>query len=136
MSKINKASCDCGAVSFEIRLDAPNVGICHCASCQKISSAFYASVTYKGEIEFNGNDYINTYNSSAWATRSFCKQCGSNLFYKLKETPEYHISAALFDDKSNFTLKTQMFTDIKPDYIVLNANTENMTRQECFDKWG
>lgn len=136
MSENNKASCDCGAVSFEIALEAPNVGVCHCSSCQKISSSFFAAVTHKGDIEFNGAEHIGVYDSSAWATRSFCIKCGSNLFYKLKESTEYHISAALFDDKSKFELKTQLFTDIRPGYINLNADTEDMTRQECFEKWG
>lgn len=54
----------------------------------------------------------------------------------MKASPDYSLSAGLFDDKSKFELKTQLFTDIKPAYIDLNADTENMTRQECFDKWG
>ncbi|MBL1241003.1 MAG: GFA family protein [OCS116 cluster bacterium] len=136
MSEIHKASCDCGAVSFETPLNDLTVGACHCSSCQKISSSFYMAAHYSGEIKFNGAENITIYDSSDWAHRAFCSKCGSNLYYKLKSADEYSLSAALFDDKSEFELKTQLFTDIKPAYIELTADTQNMTRQECFDKWG
>lgn len=136
MSKLHSASCSCGKVSFTIPLSGQAVGICHCATCQKISSSFFAAVAYNGDIEFAGAEHIKIYSSSDWAERAFCITCGSILFYKLKSSSEYHISAALFDDKTNFDLKTQIFTDVKPKYLELAAKTKNMTRQECFDKWG
>lgn len=136
MSKIHKASCDCGAVSFEVELKDTAVTACHCASCQKISSSFFTCVHYDGEVDFKGAENIQIYDSSAWAQRAFCNKCGSNIYYKTKSAPQYSLAAGLFDDKASFDLKTQYFIDIKPHYIGLTAETDNMTRKECFDKWG
>ncbi|MFT4677303.1 MAG: hypothetical protein ACJAX5_002962 [Patiriisocius sp.] len=37
-------------------------------------------------ITFDDEGDVSTYRSSEWVERGFCKQCGSSLFYRLKET--------------------------------------------------
>lgn len=135
MTKIHQASCKCGKVSFEVELKNYNVGLCHCVDCQKISGSHFANIHHAEEIEFNGVEFITVFDSSSWANRAFCNVCGSNLYYKFKEGNGYSLAAGLFDDQSDFILKTQLFTDVRPDYINIANKTEDMTEAEIREKY-
>ena len=83
-----------------------------------------------------GEEHISIYDSSAWAERGFCKNCGSHLFYRIKENQEYIIPIGLFDDAQNLTFQRQVFIDEKPDYYSFYNNTLNMTGAEIFALYG
>lgn len=70
------------------------------------------------------------YDSSAWATRNFCKTCGSHLFYKLKKTGEYNVSAGLFTQLKELKMDMQYFSDQRPEYYCFSNDTKQMTKAE------
>ena len=41
-------------------------------------------------VDFTGASNIARYDSSEWAQRGFCRNCGSNLFYQLKDQWQLH----------------------------------------------
>lgn len=82
-------------------------------------------------VEFKG-DTPATYQSSDWAERGFCSQCGTHLFYHLLPSNEYILPAGLFQDEQ-FELDSQIFIDEKPPFYELNNQTKNMTGQEVFE---
>ena len=73
-----------------------------------------------------------TYQSSDWAQRGFCSQCGTHLFYHLLSSNEYILPAGLFQDEQ-FELDSQIFIDEKPSFYELKNQTKNMTGQDVFD---
>ena len=135
MTKKHSGSCKCGKVSFEVELANYNVTLCHCSDCQKISGSHFANIHHKGALAFKGEEYITEFDSSNWAKRAFCNICGSNLYYKLKEAEGYSLAAGLFDDQSEFVLKTQYFIDKKPAYINIANASNNMTEAEIRAKY-
>ncbi len=105
--------CLCGAVSYTATDVDPHMHACHCGMCRRWSGgpAMAASV---GSIEFQGEEHISRYDSSAWAERGFCSRCGTNLFYRLKETNHHVVWMGTFDDQAPFELVGEIYIDDKP----------------------
>ncbi|UCF81172.1 MAG: GFA family protein [Acidobacteriota bacterium] len=78
-------SCLCGAVTFEIETPTSYCCHCHCSNCRRAHGA--AFVTWLGfddedfRLTSNPDDLVN-YHTDTGATRSFCRKCGTTLFYK------------------------------------------------------
>ncbi len=78
-----QGSCHCGAVRFEVTEDFSAVRICHCTTCKKLSGG---AGTTNGRARTDtirvvaGEELIRTYQPEEGSSKSFCSQCGSNLF--------------------------------------------------------
>ena len=88
------------------------------------------------DVSIESADNVSVYSSSEWAERGFCKNCGSHLFYRLKETQQYFIPAGLFENIDNFVFDHQVFIDNKPHYYDFANNTEDMTEAQVFAMFG
>lgn len=78
-------SCLCKSVNFSFELKEKSFDACHCSMCRKWGGGPALTVEALGNIEFQGEEHIEIYDSSEWAQRGFCKKCGSNIFYRLKQ---------------------------------------------------
>ena len=138
MTDLNKkkGSCLCGAV--RIRADNPSdkVGACHCGMCRKWGGGPYMEIDCGTEVSFEGEENISVYESSNWAERGFCKQCGSHLFYRLKETKQHMIAVGLFDDQEQLVFESQVFIDQKPSFYSFSNKTNDLTEAEIFEMYG
>jgi hypothetical protein len=105
--------CLCGAVTFEAEGVNPHVHGCHCSMCRGWSGGPLLAAEV-GSVEFTGESSIRRYQSSAWAERGFCGECGSNLFYRLKEADRYIMCTGAFDDQTLFKLVGEIYVDEKP----------------------
>jgi hypothetical protein len=78
-----EGSCHCGAVRFQVTEDFIAVSVCHCTTCKKLSGG---AGTTNGRTRsenvrvLEGRDLIRTYQPEVGSSKSFCSQCGSNLF--------------------------------------------------------
>jgi hypothetical protein len=84
------------------------------------------------DVSYNGAENISLFSSSGWAERGFCSKCGSNLFYRLKESGQTLMAVGLLDDDSGLNFKRQVFIDEKPAYYSFAEKTEEMTGAEVF----
>jgi len=132
---IGKGSCLCGAVRFIGNTMKTSIGACHCEMCRKWASGPYMAVDCGSDVEFEGEENIGVYDSSEWADRGFCKQCGSSLFWRMKQTQQHMMAAGLFDDEPNFKLDHQVFIDKKPGFYSFSEETTDMTEAELFAKY-
>jgi hypothetical protein len=107
-------SCLCGSVHFTATNREKKVGACHCCMCRKWGGSAFMAADCGGEVDFEGSDKISVFDSSEWADRGFCKNCGSHLFYRLKHEQQYMIPVGLFDDDSGLVFDHQLFIDEKP----------------------
>ncbi len=104
--------CLCGAVRFTAQNVESEVHACHCTTCQRWFGGPALGISV-GSVAFDDRDAIGTYDSSDWAERGFCRNCGSSLFYRLKEQDHYILFAGSFDDQSGLTLAGEIFIDEK-----------------------
>ncbi len=135
-TKSSHGSCLCGAVSLLATTASMSVGACHCDMCRKWTGGPFMAVECGTEVGFIGHENITTFASSEWADRGFCKQCGSALFYKLKQSGQYMIAAGLLDSEVELVFDHQVFIDEKPNYYCFSNQTKEMTGAELFAMYG
>jgi hypothetical protein len=78
-----RGSCQCGQVRFEVTEPFESVSACHCTTCKKISGGGgtvsgrcrTAAITILG-----GEELLRTYQPAEGLAKTFCLECGSNLF--------------------------------------------------------
>jgi hypothetical protein len=130
------ATCLCKKVSIKCEEINTNIGACHCSTCQTWGGGAYLSVEAGTNVTVQGAEHVTAYDSSEWAERGFCNKCGTHLFYKLKGTQQYMLSAGLFPDADvkAFKFDHQIFIEEKPEFYSFANKTQNMTGAEVFAK--
>lgn len=84
------------------------------------------------DVSFEGQEFIKEYDSSAWANRGFCSNCGTHLYYRLKATNSYNMPLGLFPVIENLEMDMQYFIDKKPSHYCFANETRKMTEEEIF----
>lgn len=120
-------SCLCGKVTVRANSINPRLSVCHCAMCRKWGGGPFFALQCKDDIQFTGEEYINVFASSPWASRGFCSHCGTHLFYRLNQTGHYNMPAGLFSDIENIEMDMQYFNDKRPSYYCFSNQTKEMT---------
>ncbi len=128
-------NCICGAVKFTVKQISDRLGACHCTTCRQWGGGPLLAVDCGQDVDFSGQENISVFNSSDWAERGFCSQCGSHLFYRLKGNGQHIMPAGLFKDTINLKFDHQVFIDEKPDYYDFTNETHDMTGAEVFAKY-
>ena len=124
------ASCLCGSVKITAKDINPNFTVCHCESCRAWGGGPFFAVQCGTNVDIEGGEKINKYDSSTWASRGFCADCGTHLFYQLKETGAYNMPVGLFPKLDGLTMTMQYFSDQRPDYYCFSNETKELTKAE------
>lgn len=127
-----RGQCLCGAVQIETKALSASVGACHCRTCRQWGGGPYFAVSAGTEPAIDGEDKITVFSSSAWAERGFCSQCGTHLFYRLRQNREYIMPAGFFGDVEGYVFDHQVFIDQRPAYYRFANQTKDMTGEELF----
>lgn len=126
-----KGKCLCGAVRYEVKKSAIEVGSCHCGMCRAWTGGINLSFEAKpGEIAFTGEEMIEAYSSSDWAERAFCRRCGSSLFYRLKADGTMHVAAGSLESWEGASFIGEIYIDAKPALYALAGDHKRMTEAE------
>jgi len=128
----SESQCLCGNVKIRASSISPKVIVCHCGMCRKWGGPALA-LDCGSDLEMEGSDNITVYDSSEWAERAFCSNCGTHLFYRIKETGGYSIPAGFFPDLEELEMDVQCFIDKKPSYYSFSNRTKELTEKEVFD---
>lgn len=126
----------CGAVKF--RADVPEVfSTCFCKMCQRWASGVFMGAHSKGFEVTEGADHLTVFKSSDWAERGFCGRCGSNLFYRMRDSGGHSIAIGTLDDTSGLKNNIRYFSDKRPEGIEMPAGAaKEMTEAECMAAFG
>lgn len=121
MDEIRHGRCLCGNVQFKITGDAGGVTFCHCSMCRRQTGHHYATINVKREqIEIEGEDSVNWYQSSESSYRGFCGRCGSALFWKSDRWPGIAVQAGSLDAPTGLKGKFHIFVADKGDYYEID----------------
>lgn len=129
-----KGKCLCGAITV-ITPNKKNIDACHCGMCRRWGGGPALGISCGLDVKIEGIDKLKTYQSSQWAKRAFCGECGTHIFYQLLPTKEYFVPVGIFDDDIEFQFKEQIFIDMKPNYYEFANETLNLTQAEIFAKF-
>jgi hypothetical protein len=125
-----ETSCLCGGVKITVGEINPKFTVCHCKSCRAWGGAPFFAVQCGTNVKIEGTEKVKMYDSSAWASRGFCTNCGTHLFFKIKETGEYNMPVGMFPDLEGLEMDMQFFSDRRPDYYCFSNETKEMTEAE------
>lgn len=131
----HRGSCLCGAVRIAVQLQSNSIGVCHCSMCRKWGGGPLFAVECGSEVDFEGAEHISTFNSSEWAERGFCRECGTHLFFRLKQEGHYALPVGLLDGGGEWRLAEQIFIDEKPPFYSFSEQTRNLTGEEVFAQY-
>jgi hypothetical protein len=78
--QLHTGGCHCGAVRYEVMIDAGRGGRCNCSICTKVSQ-LGGMVKPDAFRLLAGSELISVYQwGQATSRRSFCRQCGVHCF--------------------------------------------------------
>ena len=126
--------CLCGAVRFTVDSVDPEFYACHCNMCLRWCGGPFLSVT-TAEPKFEATEHLAVFDSSEWAERGFCRVCGTNIFYHVKEVAEYDINTGTFDDTSSFKMIGEIFVDQKPAMYEFSGDHPRLTGAEAIERF-
>ena len=93
-------SCLCGRVSYEVDAELEGIAHCHCETCRKSHASAFASIASAPRDRFRwtqGEDLLNTYESSPGKLRRFCSVCGSHLVAERVGHPNFMLRLGCLD---------------------------------------
>ena len=122
------ASCLCGAVKINAMIKSLEIGVCHCGMCRQWAGSPYFAIE-SDNVTLSG-DSVKAYESSEWAERGFCGDCGTHLFYRMKGSETHYLPVGLFPTHQAMTMSHQIFIDSKPEYYSFEQKTVCMTGEE------
>ncbi|MFU8765909.1 MAG: GFA family protein [Haliea sp.] len=128
-------ACLCGAVRVTARARSNGVGACHCKMCRRWGGGPLLVAECESNVNFDGSEHIATFDSSDWAERGFCRECGTHLFYRLKQEGHYAVPVGLFDDDDQWRLAEQVFIDEKPLFYSFSQDTRDLTGEESLAQY-
>jgi hypothetical protein len=74
-----RGSCLCGTVTFDVMAEFEAMAFCHCKNCKKLSMT--GGVVRTEAIQITaGADQLRTYRPVEGNPKTFCGECGANLF--------------------------------------------------------
>ncbi|MGJ8560855.1 MAG: GFA family protein [Litorimonas sp.] len=126
-----KGQCHCGAVQFEGKGPIEGVDACHCATCRQLNGGPYMGVRFHDGVTLTQSDSLKWYESSEWARRGFCAECGASLLYNLKGTDFYTASSGCIDMPEGMVIGLEGFIDEKPNFYNLAGDHPRLTGAEA-----
>ncbi|WP_447528543.1 GFA family protein [Vreelandella sp. TE19] len=128
-------ACLCGNVRLAAKIDNDQVSACHCETCRKWGGGPLLVAECGADVRFEGVEYITTFASSDWAERGFCNQCGTHLFFRLKDGGFHGIPVGLFKGDNEWTFAEQVFIEQKPAFYSFTQKTRNLTGEQLFTQY-
>lgn len=123
-------SCLCKAVQLKFPVKERVFDACHCGMCRKWGGGPAMMVDASAGLKITGEDSVKVYESSDWAERGFCKNCGTHLFYRLKGRDFVNVPVGLLENVEDFKFHVQIYVDHKPKYYNFTEQTKMMTEAE------
>ena len=113
-------ACLCGKIAFQFTNPRPLVA-CHCRQCRQSTGHFVVATNSKLEDFqlFDSHKSLKWYQSSDFAKRGFCSECGTQLFYQPNDADHISIFAGALKDTGDLTIQKHIFCGEKGDYYQL-----------------
>lgn len=117
----DKGSCQCGKITFELWDFKPQYSICHCTECRKWTGSFYACIAVKPDnYKIQGEENIKWYAKTPNSEQGFCKDCGSAIFWRETNNPNYlDFAIGSLNNPSQLTAKQHIFCKSKANFYAL-----------------
>lgn len=117
---MNKGSCHCRSVSFQVDKPLANVYKCYCETCRKLSDSAFSVVTKVHKSDFRiirGQDSLQVYESKPGKNRYHCKKCCSPIFVTVEDQPDYvRVRLGVLDGEPELEIAGHIWVSEKPEW--------------------
>jgi len=115
--------CLCGAVRYEVRGPLRGILVCHCSECRRWSGQAWAATAARREdfvlLDDKALRWVASPKSDATASRGFCANCGSCLFWDAPARESISIAAGSLDPPTGLEIVSHVYADQAADYDLL-----------------
>ena len=89
--------CQCGAVRYSVTAGSGKVNVCFCNMCKRATGSPVPSFISVPRTHVTWQGTPSVYASSDVATRGFCSDCGTPLYYAGNESTTWGLTAGSAD---------------------------------------
>lgn len=120
---IYAGSCECGVVSFEAEAERRDVTMCHCGQCRRTAGHAWPSISVPtADMTISGEEFVKWYQSSSFALRGFCTECGASLFFRRPDKGRTAIAAGMLQQPTGLKTGKHIFLADKGDYYEISCD--------------
>lgn len=123
--------CLCGGVAFSIGGSLDRIQVCHCRQCRKAQGAPFATNIPVSATAFTleqGEELLQSFESSPGKQRVFCKCCGSPIFSKREDKPDtLRVRAGTINGKLDTAPIAHSYTAHKANWWPLHDDLPKFT---------
>ncbi|WP_375203924.1 GFA family protein [Hyphococcus sp.] len=111
--------CQCGAVRYRTDRMLDNSHLCHCRMCQKAMGNIFAALvaTPNEALQWTRGEPA-VFQSSDYAERGFCADCGTPLFFNSLDNDRINLTIGSLDHPDQFPPHNQMGTSSRIAWFV------------------
>lgn len=125
-----EGQCLCGAMKFSCKGETLGVAVCHCKQCREWTSSRFMAAYYPEGVEFESDATLKWYQSSDFAERGFCSNCGSTLFFRrIGDKTGMNVAAGSMEE-ANHEIVAHAWADAKPDWYGFTDMTPRLEASE------
>ncbi|MCV6614090.1 MAG: GFA family protein [Cellvibrionaceae bacterium] len=119
---MNKGSCLCGQVSYQIEGPLGDIVHCHCQTCRKAHGSAFSSVAAVAEdkFELNTQDQLGAFESSPGKWRYFCKNCGTQIYAKRDNKNHIVLRLGSLDSASGYRQSNHIWVSQKAPWYSIS----------------
>ena len=123
--------CLCGSVRYEAEANLQGAYYCHCRTCQRASGApAEASLPVEsGSLKFTKKQ-PRYFQSSPFAERGFCPDCGSRLTYRMLSGESTTVTAGSLDHPEKIVPSTHYCVDTQLPWYKTEDNLPRVRSDE------
>ncbi|MFT4729996.1 MAG: hypothetical protein ACI9UN_004518 [Granulosicoccus sp.] len=122
--EMNKGSCLCKSVTYEINSAPYDCCFCHCSICRKLTGSSYGTYGTVANGHFRwtaGKELLDTYAQSEQMRRLFCTACGSYMITLYALEPEnVYLSLGCLENDGDVKIAYQQFVGSKASWTILD----------------
>ena len=112
--------CLCGGVRYRVAGPLRPIIYCHCGQCRRTSGHFVAATSAATDaLEIVAGESLAWFASSEYASRGFCRICGSSLFWRPNGRNDISIMAGSLDDSDGLEPAEHIYVGDKGEYYEL-----------------
>lgn len=112
--------CLCGGVRYRVTGPLRSIIYCHCGQCRRTSGHFVAATAAAMDaLEIVAGESLAWFASSEYASRGFCRICGSSLFWRPKGRNDISIMAGTLDNADGLEPSEHIYAGNKGEYYEL-----------------
>jgi len=120
----------CGGVQVSVSGFNEKAANCYCSMCRKFHGAAFGTLVVVKDLKWlTGEQLLEEFTASNGTVRTFCKNCGSSLGFRVQHALpcEIELAVAIFDEDIPITIDAQIYTAYKSNWCELNPTLKTFS---------